>query len=130
MINKSIESFTIPDVDDTFDVDAPVQALLVFRNPQQQAIKAHSALSARVTGQSVMQLSGSKTLRSLTLRKLLLGPILAEPLMVMSATNDSLESLRRARCSCFWSCHGHAHIRKSVCSIREYEQRMRDGHSY
>lgn len=93
VVKKSVESFTLLDIDDTFDVDALLQVLLVFPNLQELILQAHSALRPRLSGQSVMELLGSKRLRSLTLRRLGLGPILAEPLMLMISKNDVIESL-------------------------------------
>lgn len=92
VLNDSIESFSIQHVEDTFDLDMLANALLTMPRLQEVVLQAHSPYNQRLTQQSVIRLFASKSIKSLALRRLRLGPILAEPLMMLE-NNNTLESL-------------------------------------
>ena len=90
---ESMESFTLRNVEDTFDLDASVNVLVALPNLRELVIDAYDPWRRqRLTKQTVTRLFESPTMRSLSLRGLGLGFILAEPLM-MIGSNHTLESL-------------------------------------
>ena len=103
-LKLSMESFTLQDVEDAFDLDALVDALLALPNLRELIIQAHDPLlRQRLTQQSVTRLVESQTMRSLSLRGLGLGLILSEPLMMMG-DNRTLESLSLEQNGLEFSC--------------------------
>jgi len=102
-LKGSIESFTLLDAEDTFDVDALVRVLLTLPNLHDVILQAYSPFHQRLTQQSMIRLFASNTIRSLTLRRLGLGPILSEPIMMLE-DNHILESLSLEQNGLDFSC--------------------------
>jgi Ran GTPase-activating protein (RanGAP) involved in mRNA processing and transport len=94
---KAIESITIEDVEDTFDLNALVQALIKLPNLKEVSLKSYSSMNQRLTQESVTQLLTSPTIESLILRQLRLGPILPELLVSCLENNQVLTKLSLER---------------------------------
>lgn len=91
-LKDSLESFAIQDVEDSFDLDPLVSVLTTLPNLKELTIQSHSPINQRLTQQSVIKLFASKSIQSLSLRRLRLGPILPE-LLVSLEDNTTLRSL-------------------------------------
>lgn len=89
---ESLESFTIQDVEDSFDLDKLVHVLTTLPNLKELFIQSHSPINQRLTQQSLIRLFASKSISSLGLRRLRLGPILPE-LLVSLEDNNTLRKL-------------------------------------
>ena len=92
VLKDSLESFTIQDVEDSFDLDSLVSVLTTLPNLKELTIRSYSPINQRLTQQSVIKLFASESIEKLSLRRLRLGPVLPE-LLVSLEDNTSLRYL-------------------------------------
>jgi Ran GTPase-activating protein (RanGAP) involved in mRNA processing and transport len=98
-----LESFTIQDIEDTFDLDLLAQVLTTLPNLKELVIRSYSPMNQRLTQQSVIRLFASKSIKTLALRRLRLGPILPE-LLTSLENNNTLETLSLEQNSLNFEC--------------------------
>lgn len=89
---QSLESFTLQDVEDSFDLDPLSQLLATFPNLKALTLQSHSQFNQRLSQTSVERLFNSTSLRELALKRLRLVLVLPE-LLVSLEDNKTLESL-------------------------------------
>ena len=88
----TLESFVLQDVEDSFDLDPLAQVLASFSNLQEVRLQSHTQFQQRLSKTSVEQLMSSRSLKSLSLKRLRLVLVLQESLVALE-DNTTLERL-------------------------------------